>query len=130
MTYSRPQRNGHRRGIEPGTPWSEIRRPIHCATPPLSSYYAICSAVFIARHILCMYWPFTYEVKLTVMEETEYCTCKYIATKSKNGTLYVWNNARCPCRSRLKFVYAAWIQSVKTTYPVALTTFSGIVFPL
>ena len=33
-TCSRPQRNVHRRGIEPGTPWSEIRRPIHCATPP------------------------------------------------------------------------------------------------
>ena len=36
MTCSRPQRNVHRRGIEPGTPWSEIRRPIHCATPPFS----------------------------------------------------------------------------------------------
>ena len=36
MTCSRPQLNVHRRGIEPGTPWSEIRRPIHCATPPLS----------------------------------------------------------------------------------------------
>ena len=34
VTCSRPQRNVHRRGIEPGTPWSEIRRPIHCATPP------------------------------------------------------------------------------------------------
>ena len=49
-----------------------------------------------------MYWPFTYEVKLTVMKETENCTCKYIATKSKSGTLYVWNNVRCPCRRRLK----------------------------
>ena len=37
MTCSRPQRNVHRRGIEPGTPWSEIRRPIHCATPPLQA---------------------------------------------------------------------------------------------
>ena len=35
MTCSRPQRNVHRWGIEPGTPRSEIRRPIHCATPPL-----------------------------------------------------------------------------------------------
>ena len=84
-----------------------------------------------------MYWTFTYEAKLTVMKETENCTCKYIATKSKSGTPFVWNNARYPCRSRLKldqrlisFVNAAWIQSVKTTYPVALTTFSGIVFPL
>ena len=34
MTCSRPQRNVHRHGIEPGTSWSEIRRPIHCATPP------------------------------------------------------------------------------------------------
>ena len=27
------QRNVHRPGFEPGTPWSEIRRPNHCATP-------------------------------------------------------------------------------------------------
>ena len=71
-----------------------------------------------------MYWPFTYEVKLTVMKETENCTCRYIATKSKSGTLYVWNNARCPCRSRLKldqrlkYIYIApgqvlkmWVQN-------------------
>ena len=38
MTCSMPQRNVHRRGIEPGTPWSEIRRPIHCATPPLQTF--------------------------------------------------------------------------------------------
>ena len=31
-TCSRPQRNVHRPGFEPGTPWSEIRRPNHCAT--------------------------------------------------------------------------------------------------
>ena len=30
----------------------------------------------------------------------------------------------------ISFVNAARVQSVKTTYPVALTTFSGIVFPL
>lgn len=72
-----------------------------------------------------------------MMKETAHY--KYIATKdkSKSGTLYVWNEARCPCTSRLKlglrlisFVNAARVQSVKTTYPVALTTFSGIVFPL
>ena len=34
MTCSRPQRNVHRPGFEPGTPWSEIRRSNHCATPP------------------------------------------------------------------------------------------------
>ena len=34
MTCSRPQRNVHRPGFEPGTPWSEIRRPNHSATPP------------------------------------------------------------------------------------------------
>ena len=34
VTCSGPQRNVHRRGIEPGTSWSEIRCPIHCATPP------------------------------------------------------------------------------------------------
>ena len=34
MTCSRPQRNVHRPGFEPGTPWSEIRRPNPCATPP------------------------------------------------------------------------------------------------
>ena len=34
MTCSRPQRNLRRPGFEPGTPWSEIRRPIHCSTPP------------------------------------------------------------------------------------------------
>ena len=93
--------------------------------------------LFIALHIHCTYLPFIQEAKLPVMKETENYTCKCIATKSKSGTLYVWNNARCPCRSRQKlcqrpisFVNAAWIQSVKTTYPVALTTFSGIVFPL
>ena len=32
MTCSRSQRNVHRPGFEPGTPWSEIRRPNHCAT--------------------------------------------------------------------------------------------------
>ena len=36
VTCSRPQRNVHRPGFEPGTPWSEIRRPNHCATPPPS----------------------------------------------------------------------------------------------
>ena len=35
VTCSREQRKVHRRGIEPGTPWSEIRHPIYCATPPL-----------------------------------------------------------------------------------------------
>ena len=34
MTCSRPQRNVHRPGFEPGTPWSEIQGPNHCATPP------------------------------------------------------------------------------------------------
>ena len=34
VTCSRPQRNVHQRGIKQRTPWSEIRRPIHCATPP------------------------------------------------------------------------------------------------
>ena len=34
VTCSRSQRNVHRSGFEPGTPWSEIRRPNHCATPP------------------------------------------------------------------------------------------------
>ena len=33
VTCSRP-RNVHRSGLEPETPWSEIRRPNHCATPP------------------------------------------------------------------------------------------------
>ena len=36
VTCSRPQRNVHRPGFEPGTPWSEIRRPYHWATPPPS----------------------------------------------------------------------------------------------
>ena len=35
MTCSRPQRNVHRPGFEQGTPWSEIRRLSHCATPLL-----------------------------------------------------------------------------------------------
>ena len=34
VTYSMPQRTVHRPGLEPGTPWSEIRRPNHCASPP------------------------------------------------------------------------------------------------
>ena len=33
MTCSRPQRNVHWPGFEPGTPWSENRHPNHCATP-------------------------------------------------------------------------------------------------
>ena len=35
MTCSRSQRNVHRPGFEPGTPWSEIQHPNRCATPPL-----------------------------------------------------------------------------------------------
>ena len=34
MTCSRPQRNVHRLGFEPGTSWSEIRCPNRCATLP------------------------------------------------------------------------------------------------
>ena len=34
VTCPRPQRNVHRPGFELRTPWSEIRRPNHCATPP------------------------------------------------------------------------------------------------
>ena len=34
VTCPRPQRTAHRLGLEPGTPWSEIRRPNHCASPP------------------------------------------------------------------------------------------------
>ena len=34
MTCPRPQRNVHRPWYEPGTPWSEIRRPNHCTTAP------------------------------------------------------------------------------------------------
>ena len=34
VTCSRPQRNVHQLGFEPGTPWSEIRHPNHCATLP------------------------------------------------------------------------------------------------
>ena len=41
MTCSRPQRNVHRPGFEPGTPWSEIRRPNHCATPQPLRYKPI-----------------------------------------------------------------------------------------
>ena len=36
VTCSRPQRKAHRPGFEPRTPWPEIRRPNHCATPPLT----------------------------------------------------------------------------------------------
>ena len=34
VTCSRPQRNVHRPGFEPGTHRSEIQQPNHCATPP------------------------------------------------------------------------------------------------
>ena len=65
----------------------------NCKWPPKweKSYFVICSAVFIALQIHCMYWPFTYEAKLTMMKETAHYTYKYIATKdkSKSGTLYV-----------------------------------------
>ena len=41
MTCSRPQRNVHWPGFEPGSPWSEIRRPNHCATPPPPKQYIL-----------------------------------------------------------------------------------------
>ena len=47
MTCSRPQRNVHRPGIEPGTHWSEIRRPNHCATPPSILIYNSTKMQFI-----------------------------------------------------------------------------------
>ena len=45
-----------------------------------------------------MYWPFTYEAKLTMMKETANYTRKYMATKdkSKRGTLYVWGKPDAP----------------------------------
>ena len=39
VTCSRPQRTAHRPELEPGTPWSEIRRPYHCASPPPLTIY-------------------------------------------------------------------------------------------
>ena len=42
----------HRRRIERGTPWSEIRRPIHCATPPLS--HVNHAVVFYLLHSTCI----------------------------------------------------------------------------
>ena len=49
----------------------------NCKWPPnkKKSYFVICSAVFIALQIHRMYWPFTYEAKLTVMKETANNTC-------------------------------------------------------
>ena len=47
MTCSRPQRNVHRPGFEPGTPWSEIRHPNHCATPPLYQPQKLAKAIYI-----------------------------------------------------------------------------------
>ena len=67
------------------------------------------------------------------MKETENFTCNYIATKARveHCMSGIMQDAPAEIDWRLiSFVNAAWIQSVKTTYPVALTTFSGIVFPL
>ena len=73
------------------------------------------------------------------MKETENFTCNYIATKARVEHCMSGIMQDAPAEidreiemgpRLISFVNAAWIQSVKTTYPVALTTFSGIVFPL
>ena len=38
VTCSRLQRTATRPGLEPGTPWSVVRDPHHCAIPPLVHY--------------------------------------------------------------------------------------------
>ena len=43
----------------------------------------ICSGVFIAIYIHSIYWPFSYDAKLTIMKETENFACNYIATKAR-----------------------------------------------
>ena len=34
-------------------------------------------------YIHSIYWPFSYDAKLTIMKETENFTCNYIATKAR-----------------------------------------------
>ena len=67
MTCSRPQRNVHRRGIEPGTPWSEIRRLIHCATPPIyavfgTSFKFLEKIIGSFKDIACLHKCFRWKV--------------------------------------------------------------------
>ena len=61
MICSRPQRNVHRSGFEPGTPWSEIQHPNHCATPPLR--------IDLNIYIDCIrtWWPSIVKVKFGKM---------------------------------------------------------------
>ena len=51
VTCSRPQRNVHRSGFEPGTPWSEIRRTNHCATPPPFNQHQSIYACFVRLNL-------------------------------------------------------------------------------
>ena len=51
VTCSRPQRNVHRPGFEPGTPWSEIRRTNHCATPPPFNQHQSIYACFVRLNL-------------------------------------------------------------------------------
>ena len=37
----------------------------------------------MAIYIHSIYWPFSYDAKLTIMKETENFTCNYIATKAR-----------------------------------------------
>ena len=37
----------------------------------------------MAIYIHSVYWPFSYDAKLTIMKEKENCTCNYIATKAR-----------------------------------------------
>ena len=88
MTCSRPQRNVHRRGIEPGTPWSEIRRPIHCATPPLS-HVNHPSCFLLASQYMYITSCFTIRTKNKQKSTKPSLSCP----RSRNYLVYVGN--RC-----------------------------------
>ena len=88
MTCSRPQRNVHRRGIEPGTPWSEIRRPIHCATP--SRYTKKTTYGYTSVYAIVLKWP--ENNTLTLGAPTPSSSTTVVTLLGYNGT-FSWKPA-------------------------------------
>ena len=53
MTCSRPERTAHRPGLEPRIPWSEIRHPNHCASPPPKTRYHLIKTSIPKSNQIC-----------------------------------------------------------------------------
>ena len=72
----------HRPGFEPGTPWSEIRRPNHCATPP--PY--VCVFVFYRT------------VGVALSSLLKRCTCLLpFGTVALHFSIYEWRTSTFDC---------------------------------